>query len=159
MEVNFLKVCMHFLNQFGEEPYILGGDMITVKDPHVDRCPNNNQYHPNCFTRIETLKEDFDLVDIWPFMNQCKLQYTWRSNTFQSRIDYLLISKYFQKNSIVHTDIHYGYRSDHSTISLSIEQSVPRRCPGFWKLNTSLLLSLPNRSEIHKSIRSVIEEI
>ena len=54
--------------------------------------------------------------------------------------------------------MHYGYRSDHSAISLSIKRWVPQRGPGFWKLNTSLLSISSCKTEIQKTIKSVIQE-
>ena len=147
----------NLMHEFGEEPYIVGGDMNTVQNPHMDRYPNYYQNHPNCFTRLEILKEDMDLVDIWRCMNPCKLQFTWRSKSTQSRIDYFLISSNL-KNFVENTDIHYGYRSDHSAISLSVKRWVPQRGPGFWKLNTSLLSNSAYRQDIKQTIQSVIQQ-
>ena len=55
-------------------------------------------------------------------------------------------------------DIHYGYRSDHSAISLSVKRWVPQRGPGFWKLNTSLLSNSAYRQDIKQTIQSVIQQ-
>ena len=146
------------IQQFGEEPYIVGGDINTVQNPYMDRYPNHDhQNHPNCSGRIETLKEDLDLIDVWRYMNPCKRQFTWRSKTAQSRIDYFLISNTL-KNFVDDVGIHYGYRSDHSAISLSIKRWVPKRGPGFWKLNTSLLSNPSYKSDIRQTIQSVIQE-
>ena len=147
----------NIIHQFGEEPYIVGGDMNTVQNPHLDRYPNYNQNHPSCFNRLETLKEDLDLTDIWRIMNPCKLKFTWCSKSAQSRIDYFLVSNTLQ-NFVEDADMHYGYRSDHSAISLSIKRRVPQRGPGFWKLNTSLLSVSHYKTEIQQIIRSVIQD-
>ena len=46
-----------------------------------------------------------------------------------------IVSKYRKTD-----DISYGFRSDHSYISILIKQNTIDRGPGFFKLNTSLLL-------------------
>ena len=38
---------------------------LAIQDPLLDRYPTHVQYHPHCYDAIETLINDFDLVDIW----------------------------------------------------------------------------------------------
>ena len=80
-DVSVFENLRTIIHQFGEEPYIVGGDMNTVQNPHSDRQPNQIQNHPNCFDCLEILKEDIELTDIWRVMNPCKLQFTWRSKS------------------------------------------------------------------------------
>ena len=155
-DVNTFQNLHVLLNDYGEEPMVIGGDFNTIQDPLIDRYPTHVQYHPHCYDAIETLKSDFDLVDIWRNRNPNKLQFTWRSNMSRSRIDYLLLSSNIC-NYVEECNILYGHRSDHSAITLTVIKKVPKRGPGFWKMNTSLLLHECNRQEIRKVIRSTIE--
>ena len=91
--------------------------MNTVLDPCIDRYPNHTQYHPHCKVEIDVMKEDFDLIDVWRERNPDKLQFTWRSHTSRSRIDYFLISRNLL-NFVEDCNIQYGFKSDHSAISI-----------------------------------------
>ena len=42
------------------------------------------------------------------------------------------------------SDIHFGYKTDHSLVSLALSRFNQNRGPGFWKLNTSLLTNTDN---------------
>ena len=154
---DFFKSLHHLISGESEEPLIIGGDMNTVLDPCIDRYPNHTQYHPHCKVEIDVMKEDFDLIDIWRERNPDKLQFTWRSHTSRSRIDYFLISRNLL-NFVEDCNIHYGFKSDHSAISLIVLKNVPQRGPGYWKLNVSILSKESNRLEIRKVIEQTIQE-
>ena len=138
----------------GEEPLIIGGDFNTVINPELDRYPNPTQNHPKCLTSIQHILKDFELVDIWRHLNQTTQKYTWNSFDFKmgSRIDYFLISQGLM-NSVKTSDINFGYKTDHSLVSLALSRFNQNRGPGFWKLNTSLLANTDNvviiRNEIY----------
>ena len=144
------------LTEYCEEPLFIGGDLNTVQNPVLDRYPVHVRYHPRCYDALETLKDDFDLVDVWRERNPSKLQFTWRSKLSRSRLDYFLVSRNIC-NYVEDCNIHYGHRSDHSAISLIVIKKVPKRGPGFWKMNTSLLSQEYNREQIRKVIISTIK--
>ena len=64
---------------------------------------------------------DFDLVDIWRLMHPTRRQYTWRrpSPIIKCRLDYLIMASDLV-NIVKTADIHPGYRTDHSIITLDL---------------------------------------
>ena len=56
-------------------------------------------------------------------------------------------------NIVKTADIHPGFRTDHSINTLDIKENNQKRGPGFWKLNTSLLLDL----EYTEKIKTVVK--
>ena len=85
--------------------------------------------------------EGFELVDIWRSFNPELKRYTWRRNkpTIKCRLDYFLTS-FSVMNMSENATITPGFRTDHSLISLKLQLHDQKRGPGFWKLNTSLLV-------------------
>ena len=57
-------------------------------------------------------------------------------------------------NIVKKADIHPGFRTDHSIITLDIIENNQKRGPGFWKLNTSLLLDLEYIEKIKKVVKN-----
>ena len=71
--------------------------------------------------KILEIKNDFHLVDPWRQLHPDTKSYTWRQPTplKQSRLDYFLMSS--DIFSLVRKcEIGFGYRTDHSMISLDI---------------------------------------
>ena len=95
---------------------------------------------------------NFTVVNVY-VENPCEIKYTWQSNGSQIRIDYFLISSSLRE-FVNECDIKFGYRSDHSAITIEINRSVPNRGPGFLKLNSSLLMNEKIKEEIKLSIVS-----
>ena len=95
------------------------------------------------------------MVDIWRVLNPEKKQYTWRQRSVnvQCRLDYFIISNNLT-NIVITTDITHGFRSDHSFVVLHLGKENVTRGPGFFKLNTSLLL----QKEYVNKIRALITE-
>ena len=143
----------------GEEPFIIGGDFNTVIDPRVDRYPNSIQNHPKCYNVLHNILTDLDLVDIWRTKNKSTQKYTWNSPDFKigSRIDYFLISQSLV-SSVMKCDITFGYKTDHSLVSIVLTRFTQKRGPGFWKLNTSLLADSENIEIIRNEIVTVLNE-
>jgi hypothetical protein len=80
------------------------------------------------------------LTDIWRTLNSELERYIWRQNTpnIQCRLHVFLISIGLL-NVVNNVDMIYGYKSDHSFISVEIEKNSFARGKGFFKLSTSLL--------------------
>ena len=123
----------------------------------MDKFPKLFQNHPKCHKAILDVINDFELTDIWRSCHSTQLKYTWMSHDCKigSRIDYFLISQSLI-TSVEKCDISFGYKSDHSLISLCIMKSTAKRGPGFWKLNTSLLANLDVREKIRNEISVVL---
>ena len=87
------------------------------------------------------------LDDVWSKLikPKCDYHYTWEDKNTKSRIDYWLVSKkctcdlYSIKSKIVITDKIGKRLTDHKALILNIKVGIPKRGPGYWKLNTSLL--------------------
>ena len=156
---NFFTSLHNLLSEHGEEPFIIGGDFNTVLDPTKDKFPKLIQNHPNSRKAIQDMISDLELIDIWRMRHPKQFRYTWMSNDSKigSRIDYFLISESLS-TSVVKCDIGFGFKSDHSLISLALVKSLAKRGPGFWKLNTSLLTDANNVEIIRKEIIKVSRE-
>ena len=105
----------------------------------------------------EKLKSFIDrnnLTDVRRTLNPELERYTWRQKTpnIQCRLDFFLISIGLL-NVVNNVDIIYGYKSDHSFISVEIEKNSFARGKGFFKLNTSLLLDKDYVELIRKLIQ------
>lgn len=120
---------------------ILGGDFKIVQDPVLDRkgARHTNDGNARMRAALKHYIDEFDLSDIWRCKNLRKKNYTWRNTSCrQSRLDYFLISQHL--GAVVHKcEIEPGYKSDHSLVTISIEQNNIKQGPGFWKFNCSLL--------------------
>ena len=158
-EDSFFTSLQSVLHDKGEEPFIIGGDFNTVINPKVDRYPNSIQNHPNCAIALQNVLIDLELVDIWRKKNEHTQKYTWNSPDFKigSRIDYFLISQSLI-SSVLKSDITFGYKTDHSLVSLVLSRFTQKRGPGFWKLNTSLLTDPQNNDSIRLEILNVLDE-
>ena len=142
------------LDEFVEYPLIIAGDFnicLTEKDKKGGRFFELSHRQSR-----ETLKEyinNFELVDIWRILNENKQQFSWRQRglNISCRLDYFLIST----NLVNITEqilITNGFRSDHSLISITLSRANTPRGPGFYKLNTSLLLDNNYKQIIHNII-------
>ena len=86
-------------------------------------------------------------------------QYTWHSHhkpPIFCRLEYFLISENL-RNSIVSSRHSIGFKSDHSIVSLSIDLIILIRGPGYFKLNSSLLLNEDYQEKIKKCIAEIAE--
>ena len=94
------------------------------------------------------------MTDVWRTLNPELERYTWRQKTpnIQCRLDFFLISISLL-NVVNNVDIIYGYKSDHSVISVEIENNSFARGKGFFKHNTSLLLDKDYIELIRKLIQ------
>ena len=91
----FFSELHRLLNEYGEEPFILGGDFNTVLNPKLDKFPRLIQNHPSCYNAIHNIISDFELIDVWRQLHPSALNYTWISPDCKngSRLDYYLISQ------------------------------------------------------------------
>ena len=130
------------LENFSQYSFILAGDYnicLSELDKQGGR-PFNVTHRLSRNTLNENM-EIFNLVDVWRSLNPDTKKFTWRqrNNNIACRLDFFLISLDLA-NIIQSTKISNGYKTDHSFISLAIAKNTVKRGPGFFKLNTSLLL-------------------
>lgn len=104
--------------------YIIGGDFNCVPDPLHDRSTGSDTSHQRTRKTIKKCMVDYNLTDIWRYLNPDKKDYSCFSNTHKthSRIDYFLIS-----NGLLSKIKKCWYDgillSDHAPISLTMQVS------------------------------------
>ncbi|CAB3997114.1 Hypothetical predicted protein [Paramuricea clavata] len=124
-------------------PTIVCGDFNTVVDPAIDRfgCNPTSPWAYNWPRSLQDFTHELDLHDIWRLRNPNTRSYTWhRANGLQaSRLDMFWVSSSLLSH-VIDVSIYPFFRSDHSYVFLQLTlPSLPRRGPGVWKLNASLL--------------------
>lgn len=108
---------------------IIGGDLNLQLDLDSDS-PYSIQ--------IQSLMEDYDLVDVWKKRNPNSKRGTFHRNTYSSRLDYILAPAHFIP-SITTANILPEPLSDHCMVTMEVKVSSDKRGPGFWKFDNTLL--------------------
>ena len=123
---------------------IIIGDFNVVIKPTIDRI-DGKVYNPKTNRVITELIENDIVIDIWRIRNPDKKIYSWlkkrnanESNCMGSRIDYALVSTGVA-NRVIDCNYSYGFRTDHSLFSITIDAQTTKRGPGYWKFNKKLL--------------------
>jgi hypothetical protein len=104
--------------------------------------------------------EKRNLVDIWRYLNPDAKIFTWKSNgnpPIFCRLDYFLITKTL-KACVENSSISHGYRTDHSLVSLRLNDNYENPGKGFWKLNVSLLNDVAYVNMVKQSIENIVNE-
>ena len=116
------------IRTFNFDNIIIGGDWNLVLNFSLDYSNYKHNNNVKAQEQVEILMNDLDLVDIWREINPELRKYTWRRSSplQQSRLDFFLVSESIL-NSHVDADIHPGYRTDHSIITLTISQKKKKR--------------------------------
>ena len=138
---------------------IIAGDWNLVSNYLVDTKGYLHFNNPKAHDEVEILINTYDLVDIWRSMHPDDSQFTWHQPTLRKfgRLDYFLVSPDIQSKTIK-SNISYGYKSDHSLITLNCDLNNVSRGRGFWKLNTSFLSDLEYVKQINESIIKIIRQ-
>ena len=91
-------------------------------------------------TYFVNLKEELNLIDPFREIYENSRQYTWqkRNPVKQARLDFFLTSE-ATLPSVKDIKIIPTYRSDHSSVVLSLEINEFKNSKGLWKFNTSSL--------------------
>jgi hypothetical protein len=124
-------------------PTFLCGDFNTVVDRHIDRrgCNPSSYWSYNWPQSLSLLTSQLDLVDAWRRCHPTDRHFTWHRpcGSQASRLDMVWISSHLLEH-VHQVDILPFFRSDHSYVFLRISlPSMPKRGPGTWKFNSSLL--------------------
>ena len=144
------------------------GDFNTVQDANLDR----NEYsvvNPKSTERINTLKEELILEDVWRVHHPTEKRYSWygkrkKKNQIHvgpklsaSRIDYALISSGMCDS--VHNSFYMsGIKTDHSAFFIGFNFTTNERGRSFWKLNTSVLSELAFVQTVNTEIAKSLEQ-
>lgn len=130
------------------------GDFNLVQDQELDTYNYLHINNPKAKECVLNLKEELNLVDPFREMFETDRRYTWRKPTplKQARLDFFLVSEIFM-TSVENIDILPSYRSDHSTVVLSLKLNEFTKGKGLWKFNNSLLKDI----EYAKLIRDCIQ--
>ena len=139
----FFTTVFKTLSKIATDNIVIGGDFNTVLDVNMDRlCSQANNHQASKV--IQVGMENLDLTDIWRTRNPTEKKYTWfkHTNTTSSRsalrIDYFLVNIGLEAQTL-DTTISAGCRSDHSLITIEIENNNMKRGKGIWKFNNTLL--------------------
>ena len=137
---SFYKLILQRLKLLNNTSHILGGDWNLALNPYIDTHKYVNVNNPNAREVVLEIISELDLVDIWRDYNPELQKYTWRRNTplKQARLDFFLISNSLYSFA-VNSDIHCGYRTDHSMLSLKFKFTYNIKRSTYWKFNNSLL--------------------
>ena len=157
---DFYNKLNHNIVDFRCANVIVAGDWNIVLDPSLDYDNYKNVNNVKAQEAVLQLMDSLSLCDVWREMNPDCRRFTWRrSRPFQqSRLDFFLITDSVVEK-VLDADIIYGYRTDHSCVSLKIGFGVNNiKRNTFWKLNASLLRDKKYLSEINDIIDEVIFE-
>ena len=139
----FFTNMLHYF--MGQHSIILGGDFNCVVNNTLDKRGGNDNYGEFGGGNLQTICNDFNLVDSFRHKYKNKKEYTWRNsmNTIEVRLDRLYLSKNMCNDSIRvhHIKVPHIF-SDHDSINVKIKLSQNKNKesgPGFWKCNVSTL--------------------
>ena len=137
-----LKVSMHDIDIEQECKIVSGGDYNLIFDINLDSSGGKPRLKLSSVSKVCSINEDFDLIDIWRIRNPHRKRFTYRQRTplIQRRLDYFFISNQLQE-SVVSIDIISAICTDHSALYLKINDNAAtdHRGPSYWKFNNSLL--------------------
>ena len=133
----FLKI-QKWISKYSinNENIILGGDFNHTESNSLDRNENSCDAKDISSTAYKSLKEKFDLHDIWRDLHPKTKKFTYLD---KSRLDKFLVSdnsaNYVQSIKIIHS----GIKTDHKSVAMNLNIEKNKKGPGNWKLNTSIL--------------------
>ena len=132
------------------------GDYNLNLDPEIDTKNYCNINNPKAREKVLDMCAEFNLVDVWRVFNNDKAEYTWRTKSCskQARLDFILVSENLI-TGIDYVNIEYGYRSDHSMVTLATKGAKLENAKPIWKFNNSLL----SDREYVNIVKSVISQV
>ena len=136
----FFCEILHKIASFSNTSILCCGDWNVVQSKYEDTYNVLHDRNQNARSKIDEIKDKFELLDPWRTCYPNDRRFTWRQSSpiKQSRIDYFLVSEdLFSLMEL--TKIIPGYRTDHSGIVFSFSASTSKRGRGYWKFNSQLL--------------------
>jgi len=137
--------------------FIIGGDVNTLVNPLLDKKNGNLNAHKQGSNRLNELLNEIELVDVWRIKHPGIKIYTWHSNTnppIFCRLDYFFVSNNIV-NDVSECNISYGFKTDHSTVSMVINIASTKRGPGSFKITNSILLEADYQENVKVAIREI----
>ena len=122
-------------------PTILCGDWNMVMNFDQDTYSYLRENNIKAKKAVQNMINSFDLIDTWRVSHPDQNKYSWVSSkkpVKMARLDFFLVTPDIHA-LCTKSQISFGYRTDHSIISIDISLAEIQRHKGFWKLNTSLL--------------------
>ena len=153
---NNLKNKMWAQNNFSA---IVCGDWNLVLDYKNDTHGYVRENNVKASNEVLGMMQNLDLIDTWRAQNPAAKKFTWVSGKKpikMARLDFFLVSPDIHAKAVANK-ISYGYRSDHSLVSLEIEWTEVTRGKGFWKFNSSLLVD-PEYVNLVKQVIEAVKE-
>ena len=136
---------------------IVCGDWILVLDYKHDTHRYVRENNVKASNEVLGMMQNLGLIDTWQAQNPAVKKFIWVSGKKaikMARLDFFLVSPDIHAK-VVANKISYGYRSDHSLVSLEIELTEVTHGKGFWNFNSSLLVD----PEYVNLLKQVIEEV
>ena len=87
-----------YLNDNDDKSFIIGGAFNTVINSNIDKKNGKIDTQRECRSKLKSISDILNLLDIWRVNNPNKAQFTWKSNTkppIFSRLNYFFISDNF----------------------------------------------------------------
>ena len=143
------------------EHKIIIGDFNLVLDVDKDR-ENTYNNNNNALLKLESIIEDFKLVDVWRSRHEEKREFSWmKKGSYPikaSRIDYALVSGGMDQYTQM---IQYlsSVFTDHRAVYMVIEIGEDQRGVGYWKMNVSLLREKDYVDKINLEIQQTIDSM
>ena len=118
------------------------------------RTPSKSDHSKRYREAVWDFLRAYELVDFWHEQNPKMCRYTFHRKKQSTRIDYWLISDFIM-NAVKGCRIEVGFLSDHSMVTLKLNEGNKARGPGLWKFNNLLLQD----KEYAHLIRDLIENL
>ncbi len=118
-------------------PLIIGGDLNVTFNADVDRT-GVSRINQKAVKAAEQMCKSLQVVDLWRAKNPSCKQFTYRTKTMSSRIDYMLVSKHLADHA--NCDIRPAVKADHNAVYVKLCMPNSTRGRGYWKMNTQLLV-------------------
>ena len=155
----FLNFVEH-IESFENDNRIIAGDWNFVLD--LDNDKKGGLRHTNFQARdiILAWMEETDMIDLWRHQNPDSFVFTWKRLRphpgIFCRLDFILVS-FGMLDKIDNVNIVPGYKTDHSSVCLSVESLAHKRGPGYWKLNVSYLRDIDYIDAVKKTIQETVQ--
>ena len=157
---NFYQYTLsNLMDELDAESYIICGDFNLVQNQALDTFGYKHENNKLATLELNKLKNLYSLIDPWRLDFPNKAEFTWKnpSCTKMSRLDFFLVSGLFS-SLVTEPDISFGYKTDHSLISIKLNILKLKQGKGFWKFNTSLLKNDLYVLQVRRTIQETAEE-